>query len=126
MTVNNEGKEEAILLKVIDSANIYLTNANQDISLNAVRVIMFAAIHLNGKVQSVSPKDDCLVKNLISLLDHTNEDIVTNVRQTLINISDLPKGFKIIVHYLSNHISHLDSVSFKKKFIFVKKNQKFN
>ena len=50
MTVNNEGKEEAILLKVIDSANKYLTNENEDISINAVRVIMFSAIHLKGKI----------------------------------------------------------------------------
>jgi hypothetical protein len=110
MTVNHEGKEEAISLKVIESANKYLKDENDDILINAVRVIMFSAIHLNGKVQSVAPKDDSVIKNLINLLMSSNEDIITNVRHTLINIADLPKGFKIIVNYLSHHIEQLDSV----------------
>lgn len=50
MTVNHEGKEEAISLKVIESANRYLKDENDDILTNAIRVIMFSAIHLNGKV----------------------------------------------------------------------------
>lgn len=38
-------------------------------------------------------------------------DIVTNVRQTLINIADLPKGFKIIVKYFSLYIESLENVN---------------
>lgn len=98
------------MLEVIFTADKYLKNENEDIVLNAVRVIMFSAIHLTGKVQCTQPKDDIIVRNLIDLLNSENDDIVTNVRHTLVNIADLPKGFKIIVRYLSKFIDHLDSV----------------
>ena len=49
MTVNSEGKEEAISLNVVATANNYLLSESPELANNAVRVIMFSAIHLKGK-----------------------------------------------------------------------------
>lgn len=110
MSAHPEGREEAISYEVILTANRYLTSEYEHLVNNAVRVIMFSAIHLKGKPQAISDKDDIIIINLIELLKSSNEDVVANVRHALVVIADLPKGFKVIVKYLSKYVEHLESV----------------
>jgi len=110
IAVNHEGKEETITNKLIRTSNLYLMNDHIDVVNYAVSVMMFASIHLQGKKQCIMPEDDEIIKRLIELLNHENLDVVTNVRQTLINIADLPKGFNIITKYLSTYIESLENI----------------
>jgi hypothetical protein len=110
MAMNSEGKEESISLRMIDTANSYLAHQDDFILNFAVRVIMFSSIHLEGKVQATTPADDSIIKNLINLLEHQTEEVVINVKQTIVNIADLPKGFKIICKYMSSHLIHLETI----------------
>lgn len=111
MTVNPIGKEEAIQEKVIDMADNYLLKSNEDMVNSAVRTIMFGSIHLNGKVQAINKDQGGIIRNLIALLESPNKDIVENVRHALVVIADLPRGYSIVVKYLSAHLEHLKSVS---------------
>ena len=108
--MNNEGKEESIGLKMIETANKYLTHADPDVINAATRVIMFSAIHLEGKNQATAVADDEIVKNLIGLLKHESKDIVRNAEISITNVADLPKGFKIICKYLSEYLTSLDAI----------------
>jgi len=89
---------------------MYLNDEHIDVVNYAVSVMMFSSIHLEGKKQCIEPENDQIIKKLIELLNHENIDIVTNVRQTLINIADLPAGFKKIVKYLSLYIESLENI----------------
>ena len=108
--MNDEGKEESIRHGMIETANRYLNHEDEHIANAATRVIMFASIDLKGKTKSVEPQGDVIIRNLIDLLEHKNRDIVRNAEITLMNISDLPKGFMIICKYLSSHLTHLDKI----------------
>ena len=110
ISVNHGGKEETIVNEIIITANMFLTHKHIDVVNYAVSVMMFASIHLEGKKQCIKPQDDEIIKRLIELLNHENLDIVTNVRQTLISIADLPQGFNIIVKYLSLYIESLENI----------------
>ena len=119
ISVNHEGKEETITNDTILTSNLYLMNDHIDVVNYAVSVMMFASIHLEGKKQCIKPEDDEIIKRLIELLNHDNLDIVTNVRQTLINVADLPKGFNIITKYLSTYIESLENVNFLLNFFLI-------
>lgn len=40
----------------------------------------------------------------------SNADLKLNIKQTLINIADLPKGFQVIAFYLCKNIKILEEV----------------
>lgn len=77
---------------------------------NAVRIIMFSSINIDGKQQAIDKGNGIIIQNLIALLESPNTDIVENVRHALVVIADLPKGYSIVVRYLSAHLEHLKSI----------------
>lgn len=110
IAMNDDGKEESIDLGMIEVANKYLLNEDFEVSNAATKVIMFSSVHLKGKDQATHAENDAIIMSLIRLLGHENKDIVQNAEISLLNIADLPKGFKIICKYLSAHLEDLDRI----------------
>lgn len=110
IAMNEEGKEESIDLGMIEIANEYLLHEDAEVANAATKVIMFSSVHLKGKDQATKSNTDTIVKNLIKLLGHADKDIVQNAEISLLNIADLPKGFRIICKYLSAQLEDLDRI----------------
>lgn len=71
---------------------------------------MNCTINLDGKKQATYFEEDMILKRLISLLDLEDNEIRINVKQTIINIFDLPDGKLVITKYLSENISYLEEI----------------
>ena len=110
IAMKDDGKEESIELGMIDIANEYLNHDDPEVSNAATKVIMFSSVHLKGKDQATKPTNDAVIKNIIALLSSSSKDIVQNAEISLLNIADLPKGFKIICKYLSAHLEDLERI----------------
>lgn len=98
---------------------------------NAVVLTMNCTIHLEGKKQAVFENNHEIIhvfsitniyycyltqQRLIDLIEKTNdEDLRLNIKQTLINISDLPKGFQVITFHLCKNIKILEEVKNNKE-----------
>lgn len=110
ISMNDDGKEVSISDNMIHVANKYLKHEDHDLVNAAVKVIMFSSIHLFGKRAATSSQNDEIIQNLISLLEHQSKDIVRNAEISIVNISDLPKGFQKICMYFAAHLAHLDKI----------------
>ncbi len=62
ITVNPDGKQEAIEERVIETANNFLKQNNPEEVHYAVVLIMNCTIHLEGKKQCVEYRDNIVIK----------------------------------------------------------------
>jgi hypothetical protein len=75
---------------------------------------MSVNVHLDGKKQTVNCVDNhdnpLIIQKLIERLYDKEENLRTNIKQTLIYISELPTGFDRVIHELRDKINLLDEV----------------
>lgn len=111
ISLNHEGKNEAIEAKIILNAWKYLDG---DYRFNASHVLMSCVIHLEGKKQAVSCVDDSdnpiIIQKMIERLYDQEENLRTNIKVALINIAEYPLGFDKIINELSDKIDLLNEV----------------
>ena len=95
-----KGKEEGITENIIKTASGFLLSEVPEEVKNAVAVIMFTAIHLNGKKQCIydnkqSINTDIIVR-LITLLSNLDESLRKDVIECLRIIAQLKETFLAI------------------------------
>lgn len=95
---------------LVSTANSFLLSENSDEVHYAVTLLMNASLLLEGKDEIVDYKEDEIIKRLIFLLDRENETLRVNCKQTLINSSDLKRGFVKVTKYLFFNLKFLDEV----------------
>lgn len=67
-------------------------------------------LHLEGKKTAIDFNDKVIIKKCIANLEMDSPDIVFNVKQVLMNVSDLPVGFQAITELLLDKVSFLDDI----------------
>lgn len=114
ISMNHEGKQEAIDYKVILNAWKFLSSSDFQSWFNASHVLMSCNVHLDGKKQTVNCIDNhdnpLIIQKLIERLYDKEENLRTNIKQTLLYISELPLGFDKVIHELRDKITLLDEV----------------
>ena len=114
ISLNHEGKQEAIDNEVIMNAwKFFESNDFVDI-FNASHVLMSCTIHLAGKNQAVNCLDKdgnpVIIQKMVMILFKKEENLRLNIKTSLLNISELPLGFDLVIHELSDKIELLDEV----------------
>ena len=74
---------------------------------------MSCTIHLDGKKQAVNCEDSQvspIIQKLVERLYDKEENLRTNIKVTLSNISELPQGFDKVIHELRDKIDLLNEV----------------
>ena len=114
ISLNHEGKQEAIDNKVILNSWKFLSSNDFQVRFNASYVLMSCNIHLDGKKQTVNCVDannnPVIIQKLIERLYDKEENLRTNVKAALLYISELPLGFDKVIHELRDKIKLLDEV----------------
>ena len=106
ITMNPDGKEEAVRLKTYKIIEPFLSYNNDKVLNYSVRILMFISIHLEGKLQIIDYENDKIILKIINILNR-NDDIKSNCYQLLINLSENKKGFLKITKYLSSNSTEL-------------------
>lgn len=114
ISLNHDGKQEAIDNKVILFAWRFLSSTDFQDRFNASHVLMSCTIHLDGKKQAVNCMDDSknpiIIQKMVERLSDKEENLRMNIKVTLTNISELPLGFDKVIHELRDKIDLLDEV----------------
>jgi len=115
ISINHDGKQECIDDKVILHAWKYLESDVYEERLNASLVLMSCTVHLNGKQQAIQfqePKGQPKIVQVMveRLLEGGFPDLRKNLKVALTNIAELPEGFLLVAHELSDKTELLDEV----------------
>ncbi len=110
ITENEEGKQEAIDHEVLQNIVSYLDSSCKKEVYYSVFLVSNITLHLEGKKAAIDFNDKVIIKKCIANLEMDSPDIVFNVKQVLMNVSDLPVGFQAITELLLDKVSLLDDI----------------
>jgi len=60
-TLNSDGKEEGVSIKVMDNIILFLEDQDSEIVNYSLRIVMFLTIDLEGKIQFINYPDEKLM-----------------------------------------------------------------
>jgi hypothetical protein len=121
MSMNHAGKEECIQFDVIQRSYSYLEAGNgrpYNYALNTSLILMSCSIHLDGKNQIIELEEEgddepeSVILNVIinRLKKQEHPALRNNLKITLENVSESPRGFKAITLLLIKKIEIFDEV----------------
>ena len=99
-TVDNQGKNEAVALRSIEAVEGFLENKNTIVVNSAIRVLMFIAIHPDGRRDIIDYKDRLLLKRFKKLVLIIDNNIRDNMQELIITLSEDGLRFKTIFNSL--------------------------
>jgi len=109
-TMNHDGKEEGITEEIIFTAYKFLHSQVFEEVKFAVMTIMSCTILLEGKQQCADYLDQQILKDLTSLLPHSDKNLHRYVKNAITNISEYPPGVKHLTILLAPHFEYLDEI----------------
>lgn len=99
-TMNLDGKEEGIQLRVVQKVSVFLDYEDLQVVNFAVRLLMFLTIDLEGKTQAIQFRDELLVRQLVQVF-HKSPAIKQNCVEVLLNLSESQIGFRMVYRHMS-------------------------